>query len=311
MAKIIFDGDYGIDDALATLFLLGRDDVELVAVGTVHGNAPADAAAANALQVLDVAGRRDIPVAVGAQRPLAQPLDISALVHGEDGLGGHASPVPELRPEPVSAAEQLVRIARELPGECTVVATGPLTNLALALLLEPRLPELVRNVVVMGGTTREPGNVGPFAEANIWHDPEAAALVLGAGWPLTLVGLDVTMRTWLDQSDVDRIAAAPGRKAEFAHAILQHYLRFYRGRHSRPGCPLHDPSAAVLAVRPDLARCEKAPVRVELRGEHTRGMLVVDRREFAEPDGPLIDVAAEIDRDGLVAEFLAGLLELV
>ncbi|PKW13324.1 nucleoside hydrolase [Saccharopolyspora spinosa] len=308
MVRIICDGDYGIDDALATLFLLGRADVELVAVGTVHGNAPSDAAAANALQVLDVAGRRDIPVAVGAQRPLAQPLDISALVHGEDGLGGQARPVPGLHPEPVSAAEQLVRIAREQPGECTVVATGPLTNLALALLLEPRLPGLVRNVVVMGGTMREPGNFSPFAEANIWHDPEAAALVLGAGWPLTLVGLDVTMRTWLDESDVHRIAAAPGPKAEFAHSILRHYLKFYRGRHARPGCPLHDPSAAVLAVRPDLASCEEVPVRVELRGEQTRGMLVVDRREFAEHNVPLIDVATEIDRDGLVAEFLAGLL---
>jgi purine nucleosidase len=308
MKKVIFDGDYGIDDALSTLFLAGRDDVELVAVGTVHGNARSDAAAANALQVLDVAGRRDIPVAVGAPRPLAQPLAVSALVHGEDGLGGQARPVPELRPVPVSAAEQLVRIAREQPGEITVVATGPLTNLALALLLEPRLPELVRKVVVMGGTMREPGNVTPFAEANIWHDPEAAALVLGAGWPLTLVALDVTMRTWLDQSDVERIAATTGPKAEFAHAILQHYLKFYRSRHDRPGCPLHDPSAAVLAVRPDLARCEQVPVRVELRGAETRGMLVVDRREFAEHGGPSVDVATEIDRDRLVAEFLTGLL---
>ncbi|MBB5154421.1 nucleoside hydrolase [Saccharopolyspora phatthalungensis] len=308
MVKVIFDGDYGIDDALATLFLAGRADVELLAVGTVHGNARADAAAANALQVLDIAGRRDIPVAVGALRPLAQPLEVSALVHGEDGLGGQAHAVPELRREPVSAAEQLVRIVRERPGECTVVATGPLTNLAVALLLEPRLPELVRNVVVMGGTTREPGNISPLAEANIWHDPEAAALVFGAGWSLTLVGLDVTMHTWLDQSDVDRIASAPGRVAEFAHSILRHYLTFYRGRHDRPGCPLHDPSAAVLAVRPDLARYKKVPVQVELRGAQTRGMLVVDRREFSGRDGPLIDVATEIDRDRLVAEFLSGLL---
>jgi purine nucleosidase len=308
--RIVHDGDHGIDDAVATLFLLLRSDVEVVAVGTVHGNAHAAQAASNALQLMEVAGRSGIPVAVGAARPLVQPADVTGLVHGRDGLGGYAVPHTAGLVE-VSAAEQLVRLARDEPGALTVVATGPLTNIALSLLLEPRLPGLLRRLVVMGGAVEHPGNITAVAEANVAMDPEAAALVHGAGFDLTLVPLDTSMVTWLRADDVARLAAAPGPVARFVSGVLPHYLAFYAEQGGAGGCPLHDPTAAVIAVEPDvITRSITVPVGVELRGERTRGQLLVDRRSFAapEPGAATGTVVLAADRDRIVAALLASLL---
>lgn len=312
--KMILDGDYGIDDSLAALWLAHQPDVEILAVGSVHGNATADAAASNALAVLEIAGLPGVPVAVGASMPLAQPVDISAMVHGADGLGGRApTPGPSRAPVGVAAAVQIVETARRHPGECTLVATGPLTNLALALLLDPGLPGLIEQVVVMGGTVDHPGNISPHAEANIFHDPEAARLVMSTPWKVTLVGLDVTMATWLGEADLERIAASPAKAGRFAHAILPHYLEFYRERHGRRGCPLHDPTAAILAVHPELATAwMDVPVDVELRSAATRGMLLIDRRKFAAAERleerPQVRVITGLDSPGVVSSLLDGLL---
>lgn len=305
MIDVICDGDHGIDDALATLLLAGHRDVTIAAVGTVHGNTGAANAAANAMQVLDVAGLPDVPVAVGARRPLAQPVHVSALVHGHDGLGGAAVPSGRA-PSTESAAEQLVRLARTDPGRYTVLATGPLTNVALALLLEPALPRLARRIVVMGGALDVPGNITAVAEANVAHDPEAADLVLTSGADVTLVPLDATMATWLTQPDLDRLAAGTGRRARFASAILRHYLGFYSS-YGRAGCPLHDETAAALVVSPDLGRHLELPLRVELRGADTRGMVVADRRPGAPAGTPPVRVAVGVDRDGVVGLLLDGL----
>lgn len=305
---MILDGDYGVDDSLALLYLSSQPEVEILCVGTVHGNAPAHVAARNAIAVLDVAGLPGVPVAVGAEQPLAQPVTISAMVHGDDGLGGRAPSTVRRQPVATSAAEQLLAAVRAHPGACTVVATGPLTNLALALLLEPRLPELVRKVVLMGGTVHQPGNVSPLAEANIAHDPEAAALVLAAPWPVTQVGLDVTMTTWLEEEHLERIATTDNERGRFAWSIMQHYLDFYFERHGRRSCPLHDPSAAFLALHPESATYLSAPVSVELRSEQNRGMLVTDRRGYVVLDAPFVDLAMEVDSDLLIGEFLDGLL---
>jgi purine nucleosidase len=311
--KLILDGDYGIDDSLAALFLCHQPDVEILAVGTVHGNAAAETAARNALSVLAIGGRPDVPVAVGARRPLAQALNISSMVHGDDGLGGHAPEPPADRgPVDAPAAVQLVQMVRAHPGECTVVATGPLTNLALALMLDPELVSLVAGVVIMGGTLDHPGNISPYAEANIAHDPEAAQLVLGASWPVTQVGLDVTMPTWMGPNELARIESSDTVTGRFVWNILQHYLGFYASRHERPGCPLHDPAAALVALDPSLAVWFEAPVGVELRSEQNRGMLLVDRREFAASEGaeglPKVKLVTRLDSDRLIARFLEGLL---
>jgi purine nucleosidase len=254
-----------------------------------------------------------VPVAVGAAQPLAQPVDISSMVHGVDGLGGFAPiPPPHRVPVDVPAAVQLVRTVRSTPGECTIVATGPLTNLALALLLDPEVASLVAGVVVMGGTVEHPGNISPYAEANIAHDPEAARLVFGAAWQVTLVGLDVTMATWLEQPDLDRIEASGTAAGRLAWRVMQHYLSFYFDRHGRPGCPVHDPCAAILAVDPELGSWIEVPVEVELRSDRCRGMLLVDRRAFAASERvahlPLVRVVTELDRDRLVSRLLDGLL---
>ena len=312
--KLILDGDYGIDDALAALFLAHQPDVDIVAVGSVHGNATADAAARNALAVLNLGGRPHVPVAVGAHRPMAQPVDISAIVHGDDGLGGQAPPPPEgSRVAAAPAAVQIIESVRANPGQCTVVATGPCTNLAVALLLDPELPSLVKNVVVMGGTIEHPGNITPYAEANVFHDPEAAHQVFTAGWRVTVVGLDVTMATWLEEPELQRIKADRTAAGRFAWSILQQYLEFYWERYGRRGCPVHDPCAALIAVDPSLATSWiDTTVGVELRSSETRGMLLVDRRVFApsrtDPDVPPARVLTGLDRSRLIAAFLDGLL---
>jgi purine nucleosidase len=312
MPRIILDCDVGIDDALAILWLADLPGVEIAALGSVHGNAHAAVAAANAQHVFDLVGLGHVPVAVGAAAPLAQPVSISGHVHGDDGLGGYG---PAAAPRPFvaeTAAEQIVRLARSEPGAYTILATGPLTNLALALHLEPDLPRLVERVVVMGGAVTVAGNITAAAEANIFHDPEAAEAVFAAAWPVVLVGLDVTMTAWLGEAELARIEADGRPRGRFAHAILQHYTDFYHSRHGKRGCALHDPAAAMLLVDPGLADYADWPIRVELSGDLTRGMTLADRRGYPEEQGamgrPAVKVATRIDSERLVAGFLDGLL---
>lgn len=309
--SLVLDCDTGIDDALAILYLAGRG-AEIVAAGSVHGNVEAELAAANTLRLLELTGHGDVPVAIGARRPLAQPLETAGWVHGDDGLGNTNQPPPNGRLVSVSAAEQLVALARERPGQLTVLATGPLTNLALALLIEPELPHLVRRVVVMGGAVQRPGNASAHAEANIYHDPEAADLVFGAGWSVTMVGLDVTMSVMLEDEWLRELESSPTRIGRFATDILQHYLELHREWLGVRACPLHDPMAAALALDPDLAGYEAWPVHVELRGTRTRGATLCDLRPELprrERDaGPAVSVATTVDPDRFRRRFLDALL---
>ncbi|PSL51403.1 purine nucleosidase [Saccharothrix carnea] len=312
--RIVLDTDPGIDDALAILYLAAQEQAEIVAVGSVHGNVPAPQAADNALRVLELAGLHTVPVAIGARRPLAQPLHTAEFVHGHDGLGGHAGPPPEGRPIKQSAAEQLVRLARQHPGELTLLALGPLTNIALALLLEPELPGLLRSVIVMGGALTAPGNITPSADANSWHDPEATDLVLGAAFPLTLIGLEVTEAARVDQTWLDTLATIDNPRARFATSIIGHYANFYAAMFGRRECTLHDPLAAAIALDPDLATYRRLAVAVELTGTHTRGRLIADLRPIVNTthiessittDRHPVDVALTAD----AATFLSRLLE--
>lgn len=280
--RITLDCDTGIDDALAIAYLAAQPGTEIVAAGTVHGNVAPTAGACNTLRVFGIVGI-DAPVAVGAGRPLAQPPHLAANVHGDDGLGGCAADLPmpgALAGE--AAAVQLVRLAREHPGELTLLAIGPLTNVALALLLEPELPELLAGVVVMGGAVEAAGNITAHAEANVWHDPEAADLVLGAGFALTLVTLDVTMRALADRAWLDALPAATDPRAAFAARVLAPYADYYITTMGTDGCAMHDPLAAAIAVDPSLAGTRAARVDVELRGARTRGATLADLRTGAQ-----------------------------
>jgi len=308
--RLLLDIDTGIDDAIMLLYL-GRQDAEIVAIGTVHGNCAADQAAVNTLRTLERVGMSPCPVAVGARRPLAQPLSVAAHVHGSDGLGDAGLGSPAGHPSTEAAAAQLVRLASENPGELTLLATGPLTNLALALLLEPELPRLVRNVVVMGGAVSCPGNATPHSEANIWHDPEAADLVFAADWDLTLVGLDVTMRAVLRGDRLEQVAAAGTASARFATAILQHYLDAYELHLGERASAMHDPLAAAVALDPSYVGCVDMAIHVELHGERTRGATVADLRGYpVDTSGGRrpVHVAMQVDSERFLDDLVQSLV---
>lgn len=277
--RVFVDCDPGIDDAVALAYLAARPEVEILGVGAVFGNNTVTVTARNALRLLALYGRPDVPVAVGAGRPLVQEPRLAEHVHGDNGLGDVELPEPEREAVAESAAELLVRLARENPGELDVLAVGPLTNVAIAIGLEPRLPELVRRLVVMGGAVEVPGNVGSHAEANIVNDPEAAEVVFAAGFDLDLVALDITMKTVATSDWLDRLKEVPGERAERTSAFLDFYADFYKGVFGVRQCAMHDPLAAAVLADPHLVtEAFEAPIRVELTGSLTRGMTVADRR---------------------------------
>ncbi|GLX99704.1 MULTISPECIES: nucleoside hydrolase [Actinoplanes] len=245
MTVLYLDTDVGIDDALALAFLLAADTAP-AGIGTVFGNVGVDQATTNCLDLLALAGRDDIPVAAGVGAPAGQGND--GRVHGSNGLGGVELPRSGRRPVDGSAAELLIGLAHRYPGELSVVALGPLSNLAVALRLEPRLPELVRDVTIMGGAALVPGNRSPVAEANILDDPAAAAAVIAAPWPITLVPLDVTLDHTLTEPDRQALLAAGSPLPRALGAILEHYMDYYVGVYGRRACALHDPVAAAVAI---------------------------------------------------------------
>ncbi|WP_210603591.1 nucleoside hydrolase [Brevibacterium oceani] len=273
---IYLDCDPGIDDATALTFLLRTHRASLVGVGTVAGNVDAYTGACNAADLLQLAGRLDIPVAIGATRPLAG--DFSGgfpHVHGEDGFGGVSLPPAALSEDAEDAIEQLINCARRYAGRLRVVAVGPLTNLALALEREPALAELLDEVFVMGGALDVPGNVTPFAEANFWSDPEAADQVLRSKVSVTVVPLDVTMDHALTSSQVGRMSTSADPLAR----SLADMLRFYGERHEAllgdAIFALHDPLTAALATHTALiSNTTNLPLRVETRGQE-RGALTM------------------------------------
>jgi purine nucleosidase len=244
---VYFDCDTGVDDALALAYLLASPEVELVGIGSVSGNTSAAQAARNTLDLLALARHPEIPVAVGAHDPLVGSYAGGAPeVHGGNGIGGIELPASALQPVDEDAAAMLVRLAHEYDGELTVLAVGPLANLANALELDPTIAARVREVIVMGGAVYVPGNVGPVAEANIWHDPEAAKAVVEAAWPVTLVPLDVTLQHLLEEDDRLRLAGSAHPLPQSLGTMLEQYFGYYVSVLGRRGCGLHDPLAAAL-----------------------------------------------------------------
>lgn len=271
---ILVDCDPGHDDALALLVAARR--AELVAVTTVSGNAPLKSTLRNALVTLQVAGI-EVPVHAGADRPLVQPPRHAAFIHGDSGLDGPELPTLEREPSDVPAVRAILDAAERYDG-LWLVATGPLTNVALALRQEPGLAQRLRGISVMGGSFSA-GNVTAVAEFNIWADPEAAAIVFDAGAPLLMAGLDVTHQLQIDEARIARIRAQGGAAATFSADLLTYYGRAYqRAFGGAAAGPLHDPCAVLAVTDPELFRVEERHVAVELTGTHTRGMTVVDRR---------------------------------
>lgn len=300
---LLIDCDTGVDDALALLYLLADASVDVCGVTTLFGNTTAGSAAHNTLRVLELIGRGDIPVAVGASTSLrGEAPRLSPEVHGEDGLGDTALPAPSGQPINEPSPHFLVRMAKRHAGDLHILATGPLTNLATALSFEPRLPELVSHVTVMGGAASVPGNVTPAAEANFHHDPEAAKQVLAAPWPVTVVPLDVTMHEVVTADLLDDLIAGGSPVALFAAAAVSRYLRFYE-RHvfGTRAAACHDPLAAAIAVGDVAPRLAPAvPVDVETGPGPARGALIADLRgryrDYPPHDGANVEVVLRTDR---------------
>lgn len=267
--KILFDTDPGIDDAMALLLLARDPRSELVGVTTVFGNASIETTTRNALALCERFGI-DVPVAAGAGRPLVKELHgYPDMIHGLDGLGNVAPPAAQRRrAESASAERVIVDCARRHEGELTLVAVGPLTNLALALQLDPDLPRRVARVVVMGGAFGvggQGGNITPVAEANIYGDPHAADAVFAAPWPVTLVGLDVTHRVHMSTDYLRALGEQGGDDGRYLWDVTRFYEAFYVSR-TGGGIYSHDPSAVVCALDPAAFTLRAGPVRVATEG---------------------------------------------
>lgn len=306
---LLVDCDTGVDDAVALLYLCQTPGVDLRAVTTVAGNTSAEQAARNTLQVLETVGRTGVPVAAGAGTTLRGETRAEAHhVHGKGGLGGVELPAPTAAPDPRHATRLLIDTAREAGGELDILATAPLTNLALALREEPRLPELVRHVTVMGGAVHHPGNITPVAEANIGNDPEAAELVLSAGWDVTLVPLDVTMRENLTEAHRQQLLAAGTPASQLAGEILDFYFAFHE-EIALPfrGSALHDPLAAGIAVGEVIpTAAPRLSVTVDTADGAARGAIVADTRGMHRgyPAQPDANAAVVLGTDGTFPELL-------
>lgn len=311
MLPVILDVDTGIDDALAILFAVAHPDIDVRAITCVDGNSSLENVVANTLAVLDVAGAGDIPVAAGAREPLVEPSREAAWVHGPDGLAGTALPASPRHPADIHAVELMRRTLAEASEPLTVVTLAPMTNLALLIRMHPEVIDRIERVVYMGGSASR-GNATAVAEFNVWHDPEAAHVVLNSGVPLTMYGLDVFERVVIEPDRIARLRS--GSDVE----RLAGRLLGYTAVHPASGetftyAMIGDAGALCALVAPGLFRFEDMPVQVELGGTYSRGQLIVDRREPGEGDylggapWPRADVALEVDADAVAELFLATL----
>lgn len=323
---LILDVDTGVDDALAILYALGSPEVDLVACTTVMGNVTVERSTTNTAAVLELAGRSDVEVAAGAARPLVQDHEPFPVVHGPDGLGEADLPPPAAAPSDRSAARAIAETVRQRPGEVLLVATGPLTNVAIAIGEEPRLMEMLGGFALMGGAYDRSGNATPAAEANIWVDPEAAAAVFrafaGAPEPALprCVGLDVTEDAVLSRAQLGDICApAPASPlARFLQEAVPFYIDFYARTRGLDGACMHDPLALAAAIDPTLCTWETTRVEVETDGRWTRGETVTDRDGIRRSPWPVgweeddnAVVALELDEPAFTGRFVDRLRALV
>jgi len=291
--KVILDTDPGIDDAMAIAYALTHPDIELLGLTTVFGNVSAEKSTRNAQYILDVFGASTVDVAKGAAVPIVQaPLPHAEFVHGDDGIGNcYPSSAVELNANAkhanlhaLSAADYIIEQARTNPGEITLIAVGPLTNVAQALAKEPKLPSLVKQLIVMGGTVDEPGNVTPLAEANFFNDPHAADQLLAHDWPMVVVGLDVTHKVMITDSLLAKLRDNGGVTGDFLWRTSRFYIDFYSKSGAakdagEPQCAMHDAAAVAYLVEPDAFELVTGSARVVESGV-AAGQLAIDRKQY-------------------------------
>lgn len=313
---VIMDVDTGIDDALALLFAVAHPEIDVLGVTCVAGNAELGQVVENTLRILDLAGALDTPVAAGAVRPLIEPARSASHVHGADGLGGIGLPSTSRRPASESAVALMRRLILQHPTPVTIVALAPQTNLALLLRTHPEVVERIERIVFMGGSASV-GNATAVAEFNVWHDPEAAAIVLDSGVPVTMYGLDVFNRVAVSQQRASALAAGSHPAGRAVGELLGHRVALSEDESLQYTGLIGDAGAVCAIVAPQLMRFETRPVRVELAG-FSRGQTVVDRRLYAGEDvlhgvaGAMtrVDVALDIDADAVAELFVDTVLRL-
>jgi purine nucleosidase len=294
--KFLLDMDVGIDDAVAIIFLAMQSNTEIVALGSVHGNVDSPTAALNALRTFEICGKYNIPVAIGATDPMAQPVVISNHVHGDDGLGNTYPPMPQGRPTNESAVDQILRLSHEYEGQIDLLAVGPLTNIGLALQRDPMVLTRFRSTVIMGGAGKEqPADEPLFGyDANIDHDPHAAELFFAAPGYKVSVGVNVTNRTVLAGEALERVRNSTTAHGRFAWDVLQFYLDVYEKRLGYRGCALHDSLAAGIALDFDSVVTEyvDAPAEVIQTANGKRGVVAISPNF---PDRPVTRMILGVD----------------
>ncbi|EQB2596905.1 pyrimidine-specific ribonucleoside hydrolase RihA [Aeromonas salmonicida] len=296
---VILDCDPGHDDAIALILALASPELKVLAVTTSAGNQTQEKTLNNALRILTLLGRDDIPVAAGAPKPLARELIIADNVHGESGLDGPTLPDPAFAPQAMTGLELMVKCLRESPEPVTLVPTGPLTNIALLLAAHPELKPNIARIVLMGGAAGA-GNWTPAAEFNIYVDPEAADMVFKSGIPITMCGLDVTHEAQVMDEDIARVRAIANPVARCVAGLLDFFMIYHRDpKWGFAGAPLHDPCTIAWLLAPALFHGVECRVDIETRGLHTTGMTVVDRYQLTgKPANALVLLG--LDRPGFI-----------
>lgn len=309
--RLLLDVDTGIDDALAILYALLSPEIKVEGITTGFGNTDVDQATENTLRVIQVANcGYEVPVAKGAAGPLKRVFPGGVPhIHGNNGIGDAILPATDQLPVDETAAQFIVRKVNENPGELTLVTVGRLTNLALALQLDPSIATKFKKVVVMGGTVFNPGNITPVSEANLYGDPEAAAYVFESETPLTMVGLDVTHQTRLTKAHMaylSREVAQNKREVlSFLEAALERYFDFYAVSNGFDGeCSMHDPLAVIVAINPSLVKIETLNAVVDCGTGYTAGMIITDRRVNSIVGRP-VDFCLEVDQEKAIAQLLS------
>jgi len=310
MRPVILDMDPGVDDAMAIMLALNSPEIELMGVSVVSGNVPLADCARNAMQVLELLERQDMPVYVGAGKPLVREPIHSFGVHGERGLGEAELPEPEMMPLG-DATSFIIESINARPGEVTVVATGPLTNLSIAEAREPGVLQQARRIITMGGALQEPGNITPMSEFNFHVDPHAARNVLMAGANVTLLPLGATQQVALDQATLkERVDAGAGH-ASFCAAAARSVIASGQRLYGRDSMFLHDPLAVALAVIPEVCETEVHWLDVETEGQLAAGQVVVDRRPFADDGdrvGAEVECAVRVNVEQVMGLFMERVL---
>jgi inosine-uridine nucleoside N-ribohydrolase len=274
--RVIIDTDPGVDDAMAILLALNSPELKVEALTVVPGNVEAAQGLENALKLVSLAGRCDVPVAGGAQHPLNQKLITAQFWHGRNGLAGVDLPAPTCKPDARFGPDLIIELVHKYPHQITLIPVGPLTNIALAVSKDPGIASLVKDIVIMGGSITG-GNVDGAAEANIYNDPEAAQIVFNAGWIVTMVGSDVGERTLMTRKYVTQLQGNHRPESDFVAKLADFYLTRSE-KSGYPGAAMYDPLAVGVVVDPTLVTLQNMHVDVETKGEFTRGETVANRR---------------------------------